>query len=84
LRTGAALIALGTFFTRYFGLGYWSIIDVFITLIGITSIGVAVRLFTKSHSVERKLLKQLEVELASDAVEKRLADAIQAHRFGSF
>ena len=84
LRTGATLIALGTFFTRYFGLGYWSIIDGLILFTGVTSIVMAVKLFRKSFFIERRLLIRLEEELASEAVEKRMEDAIQTHRFGSF
>jgi hypothetical protein len=67
-----------------FGLGYWSIIDAFITLMGLTSIGMAVRLFLKSFSVERKLLVQLEKELALEAVKERVEEAVQSHRFGTF
>ena len=84
LRTGLTLIALGTFFTRYFGFGYWSIIDGLILLTGMSSIVMAVKLFRKSFFIERKLLIRLEEELASEAVEKRLENAIQAHRFDSF
>ncbi len=67
-----------------FGLGYWSIIDAFITLAGLASIGMAIRLFIKSYSKERKLLVTLEKELALEAVEKRVEEAIQSHRFGAF
>jgi uncharacterized membrane protein YidH (DUF202 family) len=84
LRTGLTLIAIGTIFTRMFGLGYWSIIDGIITLTGIASIGMAVKLFIRSYSVERKLLLQLEKELSPMAVEERMEDAIQSHRFSGF
>ena len=67
-----------------FGLGYWSIIDAIITLAGISSIGMAIKLFLKSYRVERKMLPQLEKELAPEAVEKRVEEAIQSHKFGSF
>jgi len=53
-------------------------------LAGLSSIGMAIRLFLKSSSVERKLLVQLEKELALEAVEKRVEEAIQSHRFSSF
>jgi uncharacterized membrane protein YidH (DUF202 family) len=85
LRTGLTLIAIGTVFTRMFGLGYWSIIDAIILLTGIASVGMAIKLFLKSFFVERKLLVQLEEELAPEAVKKRVEEAIQSsHRFGSF
>jgi uncharacterized membrane protein YidH (DUF202 family) len=84
LRTGLTFIAIGTIFTRMFGLGYWSIIDAIITLAGLASIGMAIRLFLKSYSAERQLLTRLEKELALEAVEKRLEEAIQSHRFGGF
>jgi uncharacterized membrane protein YidH (DUF202 family) len=84
LRTGAALIALGSFFSRYFGVGYFTIIDVLFIIGGLASIGGAATLFFKSYSAERKLVKKLEVELAHEAVEKRLSDAMQMHRFSSF
>jgi len=67
-----------------FGLGYWSIIDAIITLTGLASIAMAVKLFIKSYRVERKLLPQLEKEMAPEAVEKRLEEAIQSHRFSNF
>ncbi len=84
LRTGLTLIAIGTIFTRMFGLGYWSIIDAIIVLTGIGSIGMALKLFIRSYSVERKLLIQLEKELTPKAVEDLMEDAIQSHRFGTF
>jgi uncharacterized membrane protein YidH (DUF202 family) len=84
LRTGLTLIAIGTVFTRMFGLGYWSIIDGIILLTGIGSIGMAIKLFLKSFFVERKLLVQLEEELAPEAVKKRMEEAIQSYRFGAF
>ncbi len=84
LRTGLTLIAIGTIFTRMFGLGYWSIIDLIIVLVGLSSIGMAIKLFLKSYFVERKLLVQLEKELALEAVEKRVDEAIQSHRFSTF
>jgi uncharacterized membrane protein YidH (DUF202 family) len=84
LRTGLTLVAIGTVFTRVFGLGFWSIIDAIILLTGITSIGIAIKLFFKSFFVERKLLVQLEKELALEAIEKRMEEAIQSYRFGSF
>ncbi|MGO9177137.1 MAG: DUF202 domain-containing protein [Desulfobaccales bacterium] len=84
LRTGLTFIAIGTIFTRMFGLGYWSIIDAIITLTGLASIAMAVKLFIKSYRVERKLLPQLEKEMAPEAVEKRLEEAIQSHRFSNF
>ena len=84
LRTGFGLIALGTFFTRYFGLGYWSIIDLIITSAGISSIVMAVRLIIRSSRVERKLIKQLESELGPEAINKRLDDTMQLHRFSSY
>jgi len=84
LRTGLTLIAIGTVFTRIFGLGYWSIIDAIILLTGISSIGMAIKLFLKSFFVERKLLVQLEEELAPAAVKKRVEEAMRSHRFGSF
>lgn len=83
LRTGLTLIAIGTVFTRMFGLGYWSIIDGIILLTGIASIGMAIKLFLKSFFVERKLLLELEEELAPEAVKKRVEEAIQSYRFGS-
>jgi uncharacterized membrane protein YidH (DUF202 family) len=84
LRTGLTLVAIGTVFTRVFGLGFWSIIDAIILLTGITSIGIAIKLFFKSFFVERKLLVQLEKELALEAIKKRMEEAIQSYRFGSF
>jgi uncharacterized membrane protein YidH (DUF202 family) len=84
LRTGAALIALGSFFSRYFGVGYWSIIDVTFIVGGLASIAGAATLFFRSYRVERKLMHKLELELAHEAIEKRLNDAMQMHRFGSF
>ncbi len=84
LRTGLTLIAIGTIFTRMFGLGYWSIIDAIITLTGLSSIGMAIKMFLRSYFVERKLLVQLEKELALEAVKKRVEDAVQSHRFGTF
>ena len=59
LRTGLTFIAIGTIFTRMFGLGYWSIIDAIITLAGLSSIGMAIKLFVKSYRVERKMLPGL-------------------------
>jgi hypothetical protein len=50
----------------------------------LASIGAAATLFFKSYRIERKMLKTLEMELAHEAIEKRLADAMQSHRFGSF
>jgi uncharacterized membrane protein YidH (DUF202 family) len=82
LRTGLTLIAIGTVFTRMFGLGYWSAIDGIILVTGIASIGMAIKLFLKSFFVERKLLVHLEEELAPEAVKKRVDEAIQSHRFG--
>jgi uncharacterized membrane protein YidH (DUF202 family) len=84
LRTGLTLVAIGTVFTRMFGLGVWSIIDAIILLTGITSIGIAIKLFFKSFFVERKLLDQLERELAPEAIQKRIDEAMQSHRFGGF
>jgi len=84
LRTGLTLIAIGTIFTRIFGLGYWSIIDGVILLTGVVSIGIAIKLFLKSFFVERKLLVQLEKELAPEAIKKRVEEAMQSHRFGAF
>ena len=75
LRTGLTLIAIGTIFTRMFGLGYWSIIDAIITLVGLSSIGMAIKLFIQSYRVERKMLPQLEKELALEAVEKRVEES---------
>jgi len=75
------LIAIGTIFTRMFGLGYWSIIDLVITLTGLSSVGMAVKLFVKSYKVERKLTQKLEKEMAPEAMEKRLEEATQTHRF---
>lgn len=83
LRTGLTLIAIGTIFTRIFGLGYWSIIDGVILLTGVVSIGAAIKLFLKSYFVERKLLVQLEKELAPEAIKKRVEEAMQSHRFGA-
>jgi uncharacterized membrane protein YidH (DUF202 family) len=83
LRTGLTLVAIGTVFTRMFGLGYWSIIDAIILLTGIASIGMAIKLFFKSFFVERKLLAQLEEELAPGAVKKRVEEALRSHRFSS-
>lgn len=84
LRTGLTLIAIGTIFTRMFGLGFWSIIDAIIILAGLSSIGMAIKLFIRSYSVERKLLIQLEKELTPRAVEERMEDAVQSHRFTGF
>ena len=84
LRTGLTFIAIGTIFTRMFGLGYWSIIDAIITLAGLASIGMAIKLFLKSRSMEKRLLVQLEKELDLEAVEKRVDEAIQSHRFSAF
>ncbi len=67
-----------------FGLGYWSVIDAIITLAGLSSIGMAIKLFVKSYRVERKLLPGLEKELAPEAVEKRVEESIRSHKFGSF
>ena len=57
LRTGLGFIAFGTFFTRLFGLGVWSTIDAIIVLVGLSSIGMAIKMFFKSSSVERTMLK---------------------------
>jgi hypothetical protein len=84
LRTGLTLVAIGTVFTRMFGLGVWSIIDAIILMTGIASIGIAIKLFFKSFFVERKLLDQLERELAPEAIQKRIDEAMQSHRFGAF
>ncbi len=84
LRTGLGFIALGTFFTRLFGLGPWSAIDAIIVTVGLVSIGIAIKLFLRSHFVERKMLKQLEKELALEAIDKRIEESIQSHRFGPF
>jgi uncharacterized membrane protein YidH (DUF202 family) len=83
LRTGITLVAIGTVFTRMFGLGYWSIIDAIILLTGIASIGMAIKLFFKSFFVERRLLVQLEEELSTEAVKKRVEEAIRSYRFSS-
>jgi uncharacterized membrane protein YidH (DUF202 family) len=83
LRTGLTLVAIGTVFTRMFGLGFWSIIDAIILLTGLASIGIAIKLFFKSFFVERKLLVQLEKELAPEAIKKRIEEAMQSHRFGA-
>jgi uncharacterized membrane protein YidH (DUF202 family) len=83
LRTGLTLVAIGTVFTRMFGLGYWSIIDAIILLTGIASIGMAIKLFFKSFFVERRLLVQLEEELSTEAVKKRVEEAIRSYRFSS-
>ncbi len=83
-RTGLTLIAIGTVFTRLFGLGYWSIIDAIIIVTGLSSIGMGISLFLKSFIKERQLLRQVQQELALDAVEKRIDEAIQSYRFGSF
>jgi uncharacterized membrane protein YidH (DUF202 family) len=84
LRTGLTLIAIGTVFTRIFGLGYWSIIDGIILTTGGISIGIAIKLFLKSFFVERKLLIQLEKELTPEAIKNRIEEAMQSHRFGDF
>ena len=45
---------------------------------------MAIRLFVKSYTAERRLLVTLEKELALEAVEKRVEEAIQSHRFSNF
>ena len=67
-----------------FGLGYWSIIDAIIILAGLSSIGMAIKLFVKSYRVERQMLPRLEKELAPEAVEQRVEESIQSHKFSSF
>jgi hypothetical protein len=84
LRTGLGFIALGTFFTRLFGLGPWSAIDAVIAGAGVISIGMAIKLFVKSYRVERKMLPRLEKELAPEAVEQRVEESVRSHKFGSF
>ena len=84
LRTGLGFIALGTFFTRLFGLGLWSTIDAVIVLVGVSSIGMAIKMFLKSFSKERTMLKLLEKELALEAIDNRIEDSLQSHRFGPF
>jgi hypothetical protein len=45
---------------------------------------MAIKLFVKSYRVERKMLPRLEKELAPEAVEKRVEESIQSHKFSSF
>jgi hypothetical protein len=84
LRTGIAFIAIGTFFSRLFGLGPWSAIDAVITGVGVLSIVMAIKLFVKSYRVERTMVQRLEKELEPEAVEKRVEESIQSHKFSSF
>jgi len=45
---------------------------------------MAFKLWIKSYRVERKMMVRLEKELAPEAVEKRVEESIQSHKFSSF
>jgi hypothetical protein len=45
---------------------------------------MAIKLFIKSHRVERKMMVRLEKELAPEAVEQRVEESIRSHKFSSF
>ncbi len=66
IRTGVAFVALGTGLTRYFGLGWWSIMDATIFLMGLGMIVMGVYYYLPTRKKEGHLIdiiKQKEDEL---------------------
>lgn len=66
IRTGVAFVALGTGLTRYFGLGWWSVMDGSIFLIGVVMIIIGIYYYLPTRKEEGRLLgilKQKEDEL---------------------
>ncbi len=84
LRTGVGFIALGCGFMRYFGWGWWTILDFAIILMGACVIGIAAFMFKDTLFHERKVMKQLEAELTYKALKKREEEIKRLLRFGSF
>lgn len=66
IRTGVAFIALATGLMRYFGIGWWTIMDGTIFALGLTMVGIGIYYYIPSRRQEEKiidLIKQSEEEI---------------------
>jgi len=66
IRTGVAFVALGTGLTRYFGFGWWTIMDGTIFLMGVAMIVIGIYYYLPTRQKEGRLIdiiKQKEEEL---------------------
>ncbi len=66
IRTGVAFVALGSALTRYFGLGWWTVMDGTIFLMGLVMIMMGVYYYLPTRKKEGsllKIIKQKEEEL---------------------
>jgi len=66
IRTGVAFVALGSGLTRYFGLGWWTIMDATIFLMGLVMIIIGIYYYLPTRKKEGRLIdiiKQKEDEL---------------------
>lgn len=68
MRTGVALIALATALMRYFGVGWWTLADGTIFLLGVLMVGTGIYYYLPTRRQEGKLLdllRQKEMDLMS-------------------
>ncbi len=66
IRTGVAFMALATGLVRYFGVGWWTLVDGTIFLLGVFMVGTGIYYYLPTRRQEVKLLallKQKEVDL---------------------
>jgi uncharacterized membrane protein YidH (DUF202 family) len=67
MRTDLALIALGLALIRYFGMGVWTVMDVFLILTGLVTMSISIRAYLAAYRKERHVILIIDKKMRAAA-----------------